>query len=110
MAASWYRKAAEQNESSAQYSLAVLYLDGKGVAKDVVEAAHWCKKSAEQDDANALFLLAQLYESGTGVPQDVHLAIEMYSKVQQSGWATGGMVKEAESALERLRDSNASNK
>jgi hypothetical protein len=110
MAASWYRKAAEQNESSAQHSLAVLYLDGKGVAKDVVEAAHWCKKSAEQDDANALFLLAQLYESGAGVPQDFRKAIEMYAKVQQSGWATGGMVKEAESALERLRDSNASNK
>jgi hypothetical protein len=104
MAASWYRKAAEQNESSAQYSLAILYLDGKGVSKDVDEAARWCCKAAEQEDADALFLLAQLYESGTGVPQDFRKAIEMYAKVQQSGLATGGMVKEAESALERLRN------
>jgi TPR repeat protein len=102
MAASWYRKAAEQNESSAQYSLAILYLEGKGVSKDVDEAVRWCSKAAEQEDAHALFLLAQLYESGTDVPQDFRKAIEMYAKVQQSGWATGGMVKEAESALERL--------
>jgi hypothetical protein len=102
MAASWYRKAAEQNESSAQYSLAVLYLEGKGVSKDVDEAVRWCSKAAEQDDVHALFLLAQLYESGTDVPQDFRKAIEMYAKVQQSGWATGGMIKEAESALERL--------
>ena len=109
MAASWYRKAAEQNESSAQYSLAILYLDGKGVSKDVDEAVRWCSKAAKQDDADALFLLAQLYESGTGVPQDFRKAIEMYAKVQQSG-STLGMVKEAETALERLRDGNASNK
>ena len=109
MAASWYRKAAEQNEFSAQYSLAILYLDGKGVSKDVDEAVRWCSKAAQQDDADALFLLAQLYESGTGVPQDFRKAIEMYAKVQQSGCATGGMVKEAEGALERLRNSNASN-
>lgn len=105
MAASWYRKAAEQNESSAQYSLAILYLNGKGVSKDVDEAVRWCSEAAEQDDADALFLLAQLYESGTGVPQDFRKAFEMYARVQQSGWATGGMVKEAETALERLRDS-----
>ena len=109
MAASWYRKAAEQGESSAQYNLSILYLDGKGVAKNVDEAVRWCKKSAEQNDADALFLLAQLYESGTGVTQDTRQAIEMYSKIQQSGLATGGMVKDAESALERLRHSNASN-
>jgi TPR repeat protein len=70
---------------------------------------HWLSKAAEQDDSDALFLLAQLYESGTGVPQDFRRAIEMYAKVQQSGGVTGGMVKEAEIALERLRDSNASN-
>jgi len=104
MAASWYRKAAEQNESSAQYSLAILYLDGKGVSRDVDEAVRWCSKAAKQDDADALFLLAQLYESGTGVPQDFRKAIEMYAKVQQSG-STLGMIKEAETALERLRES-----
>jgi TPR repeat protein len=64
----------------------------------------WCSKAAKQEDADALFLLAQLYESGTGVPQDFRKAIEMYAKVQQSG-STLGMIKEAETALERLRES-----
>ncbi len=105
MAALWFRKAAEQGEASSQYNLAVLYLHGKGVRKDLNEAVRWCRVSAEQNDADALFLLAQLYESGDGVPQDFRRAIDMYSKVQESGWATGEMVQAASSALERLRDS-----
>lgn len=109
MAALWYRKAAEQGEACAQYSLAVLYLDGKGVRKDVNEVVRWCEKSAEQNDADALFLLAQLYESGEGVPQDFRRAIDMYSKVQESGLATGDMVREAQIALERLQNASAGN-
>ena len=109
MAALWYRKAAEQGEASAQYSLAVLYLDGKGVRRDVNEVVRWCEKSAEQNDADALFLLAQLYESGEGVPQDFRRAIDMYSKVQESGLATGEMVREAQTALERLQNAAAGN-
>jgi TPR repeat protein len=58
---------------------------------------------AEQDDADALFLLAQLYELGDGVPQDFGRAIDIYSKVQESGLATGEMIRAASSALERLR-------
>jgi len=102
----WYRKAADQGDSNAQYNLATLYLKGKGVAKDVDEAVRWCKKSAEQNDADALFLLAQLYESGIGVQQDLREAISLYTKLQGDDVAglTYGMSQDAEGALERLRD------
>src|SRR2546426_380665 len=38
-AAKWFRKAAEQNDTEAQFDLGVFYAHGLGVAKDVVEAA-----------------------------------------------------------------------
>ena len=40
-AASWYRKAAEQNYPAAQYILALCFQSGDGVAKDWVEAYKW---------------------------------------------------------------------
>jgi TPR repeat protein len=36
---SWYRKAAEQGLSEAQYNLGVMYANGEGVAQDYA-AAH----------------------------------------------------------------------
>ena len=37
-AAKWYRKAAEQGNASAQYTLGVCYCSGEGVLRDPVEA------------------------------------------------------------------------
>src|SRR5258707_15092327 len=40
-AAMWYRRAAEQGDSLAQYSLGLLYDRGQGVPRDIVEASKW---------------------------------------------------------------------
>ena len=40
-AAKWYRKAAEQGDPPAQCSLGVMYYNGEGVEKDVVNAYAW---------------------------------------------------------------------
>jgi TPR repeat protein len=56
-AARWYRKAAEQGDSLAQYNLARRYEVGKGVPVDRVEAYKWHKLAARQgieDAAEAL--------------------------------------------------------
>jgi hypothetical protein len=44
----WYRKAAEQGETDAQFSLASCYLAGQGVAKNSQEAAKWLRAAATQ--------------------------------------------------------------
>ena len=44
----WYRKAAEQGEVEAQISLASCYANGRGVAKDLPEAARWSRLAATQ--------------------------------------------------------------
>ena len=41
----WYRRAAEQGDSLAQYSLGLLYDKGQGVPQDIVEANKWLNLS-----------------------------------------------------------------
>ena len=43
--AMWYRRAAEQGDSLAQYSLGLLYDKGQGVPRDVIEASKWLNLS-----------------------------------------------------------------
>lgn len=49
----WYRKAAQQGYMPAQFTLGVMYADGRGVPKDEVEATKWFRKAAEQGHAGA---------------------------------------------------------
>jgi len=46
LAAIWYHKAAEQNDPSAQSSLALLYENGQGVPQDYSEAYFWMNLAA----------------------------------------------------------------
>jgi WD40 repeat protein len=47
----WYRKAAEQGNADAQYSLGFMYENGRGVPRDDTAAASWYQKAAEQGNA-----------------------------------------------------------
>jgi len=46
-AAKWIKRAAEQNHQAAAVKLFIMYEDGRGVAKDRVEAAKWRKRAIE---------------------------------------------------------------
>ncbi len=52
-AAAWYRRAANQGDADAQYSLGRLYENGTGVPKDTAQAAAWYRKAADQGHADA---------------------------------------------------------
>ncbi len=52
-AAYWFQKAANQNDSYAQYRLGYCYYKGQGVLKNSEKAAYWYKKAAEQGKENA---------------------------------------------------------
>ena len=47
------RKEAEQGVPLAQYTLGLLYLEGKGVPQDKAEAVKWLRKAAAQGHAEA---------------------------------------------------------
>lgn len=48
-AARWFRLAADQGLAPAQYSLANMYREGRGVPQNTAEAAKWFQKGLEQD-------------------------------------------------------------
>jgi TPR repeat protein len=64
------RKEAEQGNAEAQYVLGEWYANGKGVAKDEVEAVKWYRKAAEQGYAKAQYVLGNCYANGKGVAKD----------------------------------------
>ncbi len=84
-AAKWFRKAAEQGNSSAQLTLCDLFRDGgcEGNVRDYGEAMKWCRKAAESSDmdhrASAQFCLGEMYEHGWGASQDLVLAHMWYN-------------------------------
>ncbi len=64
------RLAAEQGDAGAQYTLGVMYGNGRGVPRDQTEAVRWYRLAADQRDARAQYNLGFMYATGVGVPQD----------------------------------------
>ncbi|MBV9968837.1 MAG: SEL1-like repeat protein [Xanthobacteraceae bacterium] len=51
-----------QGHAAAQYHLAHMYADGRGIARNDAEAAAWFRRAAEQGDADAQHELDKLVE------------------------------------------------
>jgi TPR repeat protein len=66
----WFRKAAEQGYAPSELALGNMYLQGRGIPRDMNLAAFWIQKAAEQELPAAEFFYSKLYESGLGVPKD----------------------------------------
>lgn len=87
-----YRRDAEMGVVAAQVTLALLYLDGQGVAQDYGQAAHWFEVAAAQGNAEAQQNLGVLYRDGKGVPQ---------SAVEAAKWFRIAGAKEDAAAVEK---------
>lgn len=79
-AVKWFRKAAEQNDASAQFNLGVCYKQGHGVAIDFVEAVKWYRKAADQNNDNAQSNLGYCYVFGQGVETNYAEAARLFRK------------------------------
>ena len=83
------RLAAEQGNADAQYSLGVMYDDGRGVPQDGAEAVKWYRLAAEQGYSLAQFNLGVMYAHGSrGVPQDGAEAVKWYRLAAEQGRAS----------------------
>ena len=85
------KQAAETNEVTAQYYLAIKYGNGYGVTKDEVEAFKWMKRSAEQGMARAQRKLGSIFQDGLGVAINLAEAVSWYRKAAEQGDATAQM-------------------
>jgi TPR repeat protein len=65
-AAMWYRRAAEQGDSLAQYSLGLLYDKGFGVPRNIIEASKWLNLSTAAAPRKAREARARIRDAVTG--------------------------------------------
>jgi len=87
------RKATEQGDADAQYSLGIHYytgkdLLGKDVPKDYTEAVKWWLKAAEQGHADAQHQVGLMYDRGKGVVEDKAEAAKWFRKAAEQGILT----------------------
>ena len=80
-----FEEKAKQGDANAQFNLGLLYLTGKDVAKDPVEAELWLTRAASQGHARAQFTLARMFHQGKGVPQNYEAAVKWYTKAAEYG-------------------------
>ena len=85
----WLMVSAEQDNSSGQYYLGVMYDNGIGINENNEEAAKWYQLSAEQGDRLAQNNLGAMYHFGEGVPQNFQKAVEWYRMSAEQGDVTG---------------------
>ena len=50
-AVKWFRRAADQRDTDAQYNLGNMYREGEGVPQDDTEAVKWYRCAADQGNA-----------------------------------------------------------
>jgi TPR repeat protein len=83
----WFQKAARRGYAPAQVNLAMMYLQGWGVARNDGAALYWLTLAAQQRHPVGLFDLGQLYLKGCGVPQDYAEALRLFQEAARKGYA-----------------------
>ncbi len=92
-----WRPLAEAGDAQAQHHVGDLYEEGRGIGRDLEEAAIWYRRAAEQGYGQAQNALAILYVEGRGVERD---PVEAYRWFALSARAGNGF---ATRNLERLQ-------
>ena len=81
----WFQKAARRGYAPAQVNLAMMYLQGWGVARNDGTALYWLTLAAQQGHPVGLFDLGQLYLKGCGVRQDYPEAFRLFQEAERKG-------------------------
>jgi len=94
-AVKWYRLAAAQGNTPAQYSLGLAYERGQGVPQDYQEAVKWYRLAAAQGNESAPVNLGVMYTKGRGVRQDFVRAYAWFdvAAAESSGDSRGTATK-----------------
>lgn len=85
----WFAKAAEQNNTQAQYNLGICYEKGQGVDMDILEAFFLYKTAAEKGLPEAQYMLAGCYKDGIGVQKNPDLACRWYKAAADQDYPLG---------------------
>ena len=81
----WSLGAYEENPE-AQYNLGVLYLEGRGVERDLEQARNWFLKAANKNQIEAQYNLGHMALSGLGMEKDTNEALRWWQKASTGGY------------------------
>ena len=81
------RAAALRGDAGAAFRLALMFLNGTGVARNPSEAARFMRMAAEKGHRQARYSLGALYYEGTGVKQDRRAAAGWIARAAEGGHA-----------------------
>ena len=87
--AALYLEAAEQGVPQAMFQVARAYDKGRGVNRDLAEAARWYGRAAEERHAGAMAALGTMYEFGEGARADLVEALRLYKLAAEAGDVSG---------------------
>ena len=73
-----FRPLADEGVVHAEYILAGMYANGRGVPQNYPQALTWYRKAANEGDADAQIDLGRMSENGVGAPQDYTEAAKWY--------------------------------
>ena len=79
------RAAAGAGDRLAMHEIGVRYSEGRGMDRDMQEAARWFARAAERGFAPSQYSLGSLYEKGLGVSRDVGKAKALYRDAAEKG-------------------------
>lgn len=82
LAAHYFRMAADHGCSKSKYKLALMFIKGKGVEKDLNQAIQLFVESSEVE---AKVALGKIYYSGYGVEENKRTALKMWTIAAESG-------------------------
>lgn len=82
-----FSKDAAAGNANAQFNLAILYLTGRGVKRDLSKAVEWHLKAAAQGLPAAEHGLGVIYYQGLGVKQDYAQALVWFRRAAAKGFA-----------------------
>ena len=84
-AAKWWRLAADQGHTFAQYNLGTLYDNGKGVPQNKAEALKWYHLAAERGNDGAQFNVGVLHFAGVAVSENRIEAAKWFRRAADQG-------------------------
>jgi TPR repeat protein len=79
-------RAAEGGDPRAQTRLAWNYEAGRGVPRDLAQAAAWFQRAAEAGDGEAMYALSVMHATGAGRPLDAPAAAAWLGKSAAAGY------------------------
>ena len=82
-----FSELAKTGDSRAQFNLGVMYMTGRGVARDIAASLEWHRKAAEQKLPAAQHGMGVFYYQGNGVEKDYGEALRWFRLAATQGFA-----------------------